>query len=165
VSFRWLLCGALLAIPVLAQQSASSAAPAAQYSAATEIKVECLPASRAGELLDKHGCVAGKVFRVTTPQNGTTHISLCPPKSGCSFHAVVFASDREKVGDLSYLHGKFVAFVGDITNYRGHPEIVIKDRQQVQVAASDPPPQFDAAQPKPINNGAASRSNTRGRAW
>jgi hypothetical protein len=162
---RWLLCGALLlAIPAVAQQSGSPAQSAAKHeSPVTEIKVECLPASRAAELMDKHGCVAGKVFRVTTQKNGATHISLCPAKSDCEFHVVVFARDRDNVGDLSYLHGKLVAFVGDITNYRGHPEIVVKDRQQMQVAAGNPPPQFDAGQAKPSSK--STPGSKRGRAW
>jgi hypothetical protein len=173
VSLRWPSCTVLLlAIPVLAQQSASPAVPERSTSQAaqkpespiTEIKVECLPASRASELIDKHGCVAGRVFRVTHPKNGSTHLSLCPPKRDCSFHAVVFEHDHANVGDLTYLHGKFVAFVGDITSYRGKPEIVIKDRRQIHVTAGNPPSEFDAAQPTPLTTGQPT-SGKRGRAW
>lgn len=160
-------------MPAMAQQSASPAQPAtpAEQPAAsaaqksetpiTEIKVECLPASRAAELLGKHGCIAGRVSRVSTPKNGSTHLSLCPRRSNCEFHLVTFAHDRDAVGDLSYLHGKVVAVVGDVTKYRGEPEIIITNRKQLQVIAGDPPSQFDAAQSKATSAG----QNKRGRTW
>jgi hypothetical protein len=153
----------LLAVPALAQQSSSPAAPPQPASPTTEIKVECLPASRASELIGKHGCVAGKVFGVTALKNGTTHLALCPPRSHCSFHAAVFKRDRETVGDLYYLRGKLVAFVGEVTTYRGHPEIVVHDHAQIHVTAGNPPPEFDAAQSKPSTK--STPGNKRGRAW
>jgi hypothetical protein len=173
VSSCWRICVALLlALPALAQQIAippASEQPAGQSapkpdSEITEIRVECVPASRASELIDKHGCVAGKVFRVTIPKSGSTRISLCHPRSSCSFQAVVLQRDQDKLGDLSYLHGKLVAFVGDITSYRGHPEIVVKSIRQVHVAADAPPTEFDAAQAKPLRNGQLKPSK-QSRAW
>ena len=160
----------LLAIPALAQQSSSPTVPtqpAVQVvpnpsSPVTEIKVECLPASRASELIGKHGCVAGKVFRVTALKNGTTHLSL-PPKSDCSFHASVFTDDRETIGDLSYLHGRLVALVGDVTSNHGDPEIIVHDSKQIHVAAGSPPAEFDAAQAKPSSK--STPGSKRGRAW
>jgi hypothetical protein len=131
----------------------------------TAVREECLPASRASELIGKHGCVAGRVSRVTTPKNGSTHISLCPPRSDCSFHAVVLQRDHDNLGDLSYLHGKVVAFVGDITMYRDHPEIVVTNRQQVHVMGGDTPTQFDADKSKPASVGQSPRGITRSRAW
>ena len=165
----------LLSTSALAQQSAvpapvagSVAIPAApappQPAPENEIKVECLPASRASELIDKHGCVGGKVFRVTSAKSGT-HISLCQPQTECSFHVFIRADDRETVGDLSYLHGKLIAVVGDVTRYRGHPEVIVKDRRQIRVLAADPPKQFDADQSKPATGGQSPYGSKRGRAW
>jgi hypothetical protein len=172
MTLRGVFCVALLlAIPALAQQSSSPAAPAqpaAQVvpdpsSPMTKIKVECLPAARASELIGKHGCVAGKVFRVTALKNGTTHLSLCPPNSDCSFHASVFTGDRETIGDLSYLHGRLVALVGDVTSYHGDPEIILRDSKQIHVAAGSPPAEFDASQAKPSSK--STPGSKRGRAW
>jgi len=59
---------------------------------------------------------------------------------------VALARDRGTVGDLSDLRGKIVAVVGDVTDYRGHPQIRVKNREQLQVAAGEPPAEFDAAQ-------------------
>jgi hypothetical protein len=153
---RGLLCAALLfAIPVLAQPNPAQAAngqSAANPDAALPIRVECTSAARASELLGKHGCVAGRVSRATTTRRGDTHLSLCSDHK-CSFHAVAFARDRRAVGDLLYLRGKIVAVVGDVTDYRGHPGIVVRDKQQIQVAAGNAPVEFDAAQPRPVGKG------------
>jgi hypothetical protein len=136
-------------------KSAQSNAPAV-----TDITVECVPASKASDLIGQNGCVAGRVFRVTTSKNGNQHLSLCPPRSGCSFHAALSRHDRNKVGDLSYLRGKYVAFNGNVVDFRGHPQIVIKDREQIHVTAGSPPSEFDPAQSRPKGSRA-----DRARAW
>ena len=121
------------------------------------MRVECTPASRASELTGKHGCVAGRVFRVTTTKRGDTHLSLCPGRSRggatCSFHVVAKARDSGSVGDLGYLRGKIVAVVGDVTEYRDHPEIIVRDKEQLQVAAGEAPQEYDVTQRRPGGRG------------
>jgi hypothetical protein len=114
-------------------------------------------------LIGKHGCVAGTVHRVYTSKHGDTHLYLCPKGSECSFQAVAFAQYRDKIGDLGYLHGKLIAVIGDVVEYRGHPEIVIKDTEQLRVAASSAPKEFDAAQHKGMSGGPP--NSKRDRAW
>jgi hypothetical protein len=157
---RGLLCAALLlAIPAMAQPDSApeAAAPPASGAGAAmpEMRLECTPASRASELTGKHGCVAGRVFRVATTKHGDIHLSLCPSRSRgtCSFHVLVKARDSRNVGDLSPLRGEIVAVVGDVTEYRDHPVIVVRDKQQIRVAAGDAPAEFDAAQQRPGNRG------------
>jgi hypothetical protein len=147
VILLWLLWAALLlAMPVLAQPAQVSAVPAQSGAQAeppssmlSEIRVQCTPASQAAELIGKHGCVSGRVFQVTTARGGATHVSLCPRRSKCSFRAVALARDRGAVGDLSSLGGNIVAVVGQVTQFHGHPQIIVRDRQQIQVAAGNPP--------------------------
>lgn len=153
VIFTCLLLGAI------AQAAGKSSQPNAP--AVGEIEMDCVPASHAAELVGQHGCVAGKVFRVSEAKNGNQRISLCPPKSNCSFHAAVSRHDRNAVGDLSYLRGKYVAFDGNITDFRGRPRIVIRSREQIHVTASSPPTEFDAEQPRAKGSG-RSKNN---RAW
>ena len=153
----WLLWAALLlAMPALAQPAQDAAVPAQSSAQAAppdsmlpEIRVQCTAAAKASELIGKHGCVSGRVFQVVTSRGGATHVSLCPRRSKCSFHAVALARDRGAVGDLSLLGGKIVAVVGQITQYRSHPQILVRDRQQIQVAAGNPPlpSDIDAANP------------------
>src|ERR1022692_2248010 len=47
----------------------------------TEMSVECLPASRASELIGKNGRVAGRRCLVTPTKQCATHLSLCPGRS------------------------------------------------------------------------------------
>ncbi len=176
MTLRFLISAALLLIiPAFAQQGAQPNAPPAvpaqptaqpaqnPDSPAPQLQIVCTSASHASELIGKNGCVAGKVFRITIRKTGNTHLSLCPNRK-CSFQAVVSAHNRAKVGDLSYLRGKVVAIVGDVRLSRaGRPVIAIKDRQQIRVAADDSPPEFDAAQPKPIGTG--QRVSKHGSAW
>lgn len=164
--FPALFCVAalLLSIPLIAQTGAGNAAPAqAVATPIATLKVECLPASRASELIGKHGCVAGKVFRISTLKSGAVHLSLCPPKKHCSFHAAVSRRDRETVGDVYHLQGKFVAFVGEVIEYRNRPEIVVHARGQIHVTAGSPPQEFDSAQSKP--NRQSTPTGKRERAW
>lgn len=166
---RGLFCFALLlAIPAMAQPDAVQAAiepsadakpadvqSASENPALPALHVDCTPASQASELTGKHGCVAGRVFRITTTKHGDTHLSLCPSRNhggaNCSFHVIARAHDG--VGDLAYLHGKIVAVVGDVTEYRGHPAIIVRDKDQLQVAAEEASPDFDAGQRRPGGRG------------
>jgi len=180
MKLRGLLCFAvLLAIPAMAQPGAVQAAseppaasvqadagadaappanqPATVSASLSSLHVDCTPASQASELTGKHGCVAGRVFRITTTKHGDTHLSLCPGHSRggatCSFHVVAKALDRGSVGDLAYLRGRIIAVVGDVTEYRGHPAIIVQDKEQLQVAADEAPPEFDAGQRRPGGRG------------
>ncbi len=130
----------------------------------TEIRVECVDPSRAVELIGKHGCIAGKVSRVTSQKNGDIHISLYHPRDSERFRVVVLAEDRNKVGDLFYLQGRLVVFLGEVTKHRGQPELIVKDREQLRVSAGEPPPEFDASHAKGKSTGQALH-NSRTRAW
>jgi hypothetical protein len=139
--------------------SVDATAPEAQPTPAalTSLQVDCTPASRASELTGKHGCVAGRVFRISTTKHGDMHLSLCPSRNhggaNCSFRVIAPARDSSSVGDLAYLRGKIIAVVGDVTEYRGHPEIIVRDKEQVQVAADEALPDFDAGQRRPGGRG------------
>jgi len=152
-----LLLAALL-LSAVAAQAGNNKQSSGQ--AVTDIKVDCVPASQAFDMIGQHGCVAGRVFRVTTGKNGNQHLTLCPPHSDCSFHVAVARRDLEKVGDLSYLRGKYVAFDGNIVNFRGRPRIVVRDREQIHVTAGSPGSEFDSqrARPKGAGGGKTSRA-------
>ena len=67
---------------------------------------------------------------------------------------------------LSWLRGKFVAILGDVTESRGgHPIIAVNTRMQIRVAAGNPPHEFDAAQARPATNGRITSFSKRDRAW
>ena len=121
------------------------------------LQVDCTPASQASELTGKHGCVAGRVFRITTTKHGDTHLSLCPSRRPRRRQLLVSrdcqGARHGSVGDLAYLHGRIIAVVGDVNDYRGHPAIIVRDKEQLQVAADEAPPEFDAGQRRPGGRG------------
>ncbi len=108
------------------------------------LRMDCTPAPRAFTIVGKHGCIAGKVYRIVFTRQGNIRLYLCP-QDQCSFHATVHKDDADKVGSLLYLHGTVVAIEGDVNLYHGVAEIVIQDKDQVKVAAggakheSEPP--------------------------
>lgn len=147
LSFAVLLA-ASLALP---QQSAGQAAtkhPAPANFALQQIRIECTPAWRAETLIGRQGCVAGRVHGIRN-HHGETQLSLCRAGQECAFRAVVERNSAQQIGDLSYLRGKIIAIMGDVTESRGAPRIVIKNKEQITVAPGNLPQEFDAAQQRP----------------
>jgi hypothetical protein len=144
--------------PAPARPAAAPAATATQSTAKPapenggELRVECSPASQAATLAGQKGCVAGRVLRVSVARSGNLLLNFCPAHSGCGFKGVVRKSDRTRIGDLSYLRGRVVALTGPVTIFRGHPRIVIREREQVHVAASESPSQFETDRAAPAIN-------------
>jgi hypothetical protein len=85
-------------------------------------------------LVGNNGCVAGLVLRVYSARTGNTFLDFCQDYRACPFTSVVFASDKNKFGDLGSLQGKRVEIRGDVITYQGHAEIIIHDPQQVRSA-------------------------------
>ncbi len=94
----------------------------------------CEDIRNAGPLVGKSGCVAGLVLRVYSARTGNTFLDFCQDYRTCPFTSVIFASDKNKFGDLESLQGKRVEIRGDVVTYQGHAEIIIHDPQQVRSA-------------------------------
>ena len=126
-------CSAALPCPLIAQQ-ARSRPPARRrkpWHSATQSPTlnvsSALPASRASELIGKHGCVAGKVFRDhhAEQRRHSTSRSARPQKQLLVSRGSPGATRQRATWRLDHLRGKIVALVGDVTEYRGHPEIFV----------------------------------------
>jgi len=94
----------------------------------------CADIRNAAALVGKAGCVAGLVVRTFSSRSGNTFLDFCQEYRSCPFTSVIFASDKDKFGDLASLQGKRVEIRGDVTNYQDHAEIIIHDPQQVRSA-------------------------------
>jgi len=94
----------------------------------------CADIRNAGPQVGKSGCVAGLVLRVYSARTGNTFLDFCQDYRTCPFTSVIFASDKNKFGDLGSLQGKRVEIRGDIVTYQGRAEIIIRDPQQVRSA-------------------------------
>jgi len=94
----------------------------------------CVDVRNAGPQVGKSGCVAGLVLRVFSARSGNTFLDFCQDYRACPFTSVIFAPDKSKFGDLESLQGKRVEIRGEVINYQGRAEIIIRDPQQVRSA-------------------------------
>lgn len=93
----------------------------------------CLTISETSAHTGEPACVSGRVLRVFTSAAGNTFLDFCPDYRTCPFASVIFAADRQKFGDLQTLAGQQVEIHGVIGVYRGRPQIVIRDPEQIRV--------------------------------
>lgn len=77
-------------------------------------------------------CVSGRVLRVFSSRGGNTFLDFCQDYRNCPFTSVIFASDRDKFGDLGTLRGRQVEIHGPIVPYNGRAEIIIHEPQQIR---------------------------------
>jgi hypothetical protein len=108
--------------------------------AQSAVSAETKPSSTCWELRDaaahagESGCVKGRVLRVYTSLAGNTFLDFCSDYRNCPFTSVIFSSDKDKFGKLETLAGRRVEIRGDISVYRGRPEIIIRDPEQLRAA-------------------------------
>lgn len=117
--------------PMVSGPIQSSGAPASPVAGGTGA---CTDFRDAGSQVGTSGCVSGQVLRVFTSRAGNTFLDFCPDYRSCPFTSVIFASDKNKFGDLESLQGKRVEIRGAITVYQSRAEIIIRDPQQIRRA-------------------------------
>jgi hypothetical protein len=115
-------------------RSAAETSPLAPAAEPWEEPVGCVDFRDAGKYVGRDACVTGRVLRVATSRAGHTFLDFCPDYRTCPFFSVVFASDREKFGDLGVLRGRQVEIRGFIQTYEGRAEIILNDPKQVRLA-------------------------------
>jgi hypothetical protein len=69
---------------------------------------------------------------VYAARSGNTFLDFCDDYRTCPFSSVVFATDKNKFGDLQSLQGRRIELRGDVVNYQGRAEIIIHDPHQVR---------------------------------
>jgi hypothetical protein len=94
----------------------------------------CVDFRQAGEHTGQTGCVSGRILRVFTSRAGNTYLDFCPDYRDCPFSSVIFASDRDKFGDLGMLGGRQIELRGPISVYQGRAQIIVHDPQQIRLA-------------------------------
>lgn len=75
--------------------------------------------------------VHGKVVKTYTAKSGVSFLDFCSNYKTCPFTAVIFASDRDKFGDLKQFERE-VRITGLIKTYNGKAEIILEEREQVE---------------------------------
>ena len=92
----------------------------------------CVDYQDAGSHTGETGCVSGRLLRVFTSRGGNSFMDFSADYRKCPFTSVIFASDKDKFGDLGTLAGRQVEIQGVITSYQGRAEIIIHDPEQIR---------------------------------
>jgi hypothetical protein len=99
---------------------------------AAAASAECISFAEAGKKQGEPACITGKVIKVAKSPGGNVFLDFCENYRQCPFTVVVFEKDAEKVGDLKLLEGQEVTIYGRIKEYHGKPEIILRDKRQLQ---------------------------------
>ena len=75
--------------------------------------------------------VVGAITQVSITKSGTVFFNIDGKYPNNKMTAVIFKKDIEKFGDLKYWEGKSVGIKGKIEEYKGNPEIILKNQGQL----------------------------------
>jgi endonuclease G len=96
-----------------------------------------IPSSKAAQHVGEQGTVCGTVASsryVSTSHSKPTFLNFGKPYPQEEFTVVIWSDDRSKFGrpEETYLH-KSICVTGDITSYRGIPQIIAHDPRQIKL--------------------------------
>ncbi len=94
----------------------------------------CVDFHEAGSHIGEEACVSGRVLHVFVSRASNTFLDFCADYRECPFTSVIFASDRDKFGNLQTLKGRQVEIRGAVTLYNGRAEIIIHGPDQIREA-------------------------------
>ena len=100
----------------------------------------CIPISEAPKKIGDMLCVTGKVEQISQGQNGVQYLDFCAQHEKCPFTAVVFADHLRDVGDIRTLIGKTIQVHGQVREYDGHAEILVREARQLRGPGINLPP-------------------------
>ena len=100
---------------------------------------ECLSIEQTKDKTGARACVSGKVLKVVAGR-GAHFLDFCEDYTKCPFTVVVFDRDLRDVGDVRQLEGKTIEIHGNIVQYEGRSEIVLRDAAQLKGGSPSLPP-------------------------
>jgi len=100
----------------------------------------CIPISEAPKKIGDTRCVTGKVEKINPGPRGLQYIDFCAEHAKCPFTAVVFADHLRDVGDIRTLVGKNIEVHGQVREYDGHAEILVREARQLRGPGINLPP-------------------------
>ncbi|MGH9567411.1 MAG: hypothetical protein ACRD4I_15625 [Candidatus Angelobacter sp.] len=95
------------------------------------LQAKCVPFSEALHHVGESRCVTGKIFHVQQGSNGIHYLDFCEDYRACTFTVVIFRGDLKHVGDIRQLQDRLVEVHGDVKEYDGRAEIILKDSSQL----------------------------------
>jgi hypothetical protein len=97
-----------------------------------------LTPKEAAKHIGEHATVCGQVASaryVVGAKGGPTLLNLDEPYPRHIFTLVIWEDDRPKFGEPEKLNGQNVCGTGTIKEFKGKPEIVLRDPAQLKVSA------------------------------
>jgi hypothetical protein len=101
---------------------------------------QCVPFAEANQHIGGNRCIAGKVLHVKEGGRGVTYLDFCEDYRLCPFTVVVFPSDLKHVGDVRQLKDKLIEVHGEVKQYDGRAEIILRRPQQLSGGSAMIPP-------------------------
>ena len=101
---------------------------------------QCVPFAEANQHIGGNRCIAGKVLNVKEGGRGVTYLDFCEDYRLCPFTVVVFPSDLKHVGDVRQLKDKLIEVHGEVKQYDGRAEIILRRPQQLSGGSAMIPP-------------------------
>src|SRR5579859_5848580 len=101
---------------------------------------DCIPIHEAGQHIGETKCVTGKVLKIKVGAKGVHFLDFCEDSMACPFTVVVFANDLKDVGDVRRLAGRTIEIHGNVKEYDGRPEIILRRISQITGGAAMIPP-------------------------
>ncbi len=89
--------------------------------------------SEAKNYIGKYEIVVGFANQVYHSRGGTCFIDMDGDYPNNVFTAVIFKSDLKKFKDIDEYEDKEIEIIGRIKEYRGKPEIILKNQRQIKM--------------------------------
>ena len=126
----------------------------------SSLQAACIPFTEALKHVGEERCITGKVFRIQEGVKGIHYLDFCEDYRTCTFTVVIFRGDLKHIGDIRQLQDRLIEIHGDLKNYDGRAEIILRDTSQLDgKSARLPrlPKDFDVEQKGHFNPGTLSR--------
>jgi hypothetical protein len=95
------------------------------------LRAGCIPFTEALKHVGEDRCITGKVFRILEGIKGVHYLDFCEDYRACTFTVVIFHGDLKHIGDVRQLQDRLIEIHGDVKNYDGRAEIVLRDASQL----------------------------------
>lgn len=101
---------------------------------------DCISYREASQHVGETRCVKGTIVRVEQGARGVHYLDFCEDFRLCPFVAVIFSWDLKHIGDVRQLQGRLIEVHGDVKQYDGRAEIIVKEARQLQGEMARIPP-------------------------
>ena len=92
-----------------------------------------IPDNEASKYIGEFVSVKGFVANVYQSKKGNIFLNFGKQYPDQTFAAVIFSKDTSKFNNIKAFEGKIVVVTGVVQLYKGHPEIILNDPDQIKI--------------------------------